>query len=87
MTDTCFYNFPNGVENFLETYYEICTAIEDARHKEDSETKEIQEKEGSAGIYELANELTLKFEKEHKGFEWDGEFLEEIEEFLQKELK
>ena len=45
--------------------------------------KTIQETKGTTGFYELAKELTYEFEKKFEGKEWDGEFFDEIEKFIQ----
>jgi hypothetical protein len=33
-------------------------------------------------MYELAEELTDRFEKMHEGYEWDGDYFDTIEEFM-----
>ena len=38
--------------------------------------------QGTGGMYELAEELTDEFEKLNADREWDGEFFDEIEEFI-----
>jgi hypothetical protein len=42
------------------------------------------EAQGHGGLYELAEELTDKFEAENEGVEWgmDKEYFEEIQNFL-----
>jgi hypothetical protein len=47
--------------------------------------KTIKEK-GHGGLYELAEDLTDEFETINKNREWDGEFFEEIETFLNEKL-
>ena len=42
--------------------------------------------QGAGGFYELAQELTDKFEMLNKDREWDGDFWDEIEQFLESEL-
>jgi len=76
---------PNGVTSCLETHFVIVECI--TLNLEKSEVcKEIQEQEGHPGLYALALELTLEFEKRHKGREWDGEWLEVLWEFCDKKL-
>ena len=47
----------------------------------------VLEAQGRGGLYELAKELTDKFENKYKGKEWDGEFFDTINEFLEEELR
>jgi hypothetical protein len=73
--------FPNGFESWCKTYYEIvdfliCT----------SKVVKFYKQNSTGGMYELARELTDKFETLNKGREWNGEFFEELEHFLIKEL-
>ncbi|MCA6431217.1 MAG: hypothetical protein IM613_17415 [Cytophagales bacterium] len=80
--------FPNGFSSWYETFYEIAAAIGiEANGFEPSglvaQTLEVQ---GTGGLYELAKELTDKFEMSNKGREWDGDFFDEIEAFIEKEL-
>lgn len=86
--------FPNGFESWQETHYEVVAAIttelisyyphDNSNHGLLRAT--LQEK-GHGGLYELANDLTDEFENLHQGREWDGEFFDEIETFLNKKLK
>ena len=85
------HSMPNGFVNWLETYYEVVGAImlEISKDIPTGIVKEILDSQGSKGFYDFAEELTNKFEKEFEGYNWgtDAEFLEEIEKFLEKELK
>ena len=80
--------FPNGFESWCETYYEIVSflTLEYERDSVTSKVAEFYERNGMRGMYELARELTDEFETLNKGREWNGEFFEEIEHFLIKEL-
>lgn len=81
--------FPNGFTSWQETHFEVAAAIA-AKLSEDvpaGRVAEVQENHGHGGLYELAEELTDKFEESTQGREWDGEFFDEIEEFLENELK
>jgi len=82
--------FPNGVECFLETHFEVSCAIGAALSKEGLTglPKRRYEEQGTGGMYELAQELTTKFENQYKDVLWgkDLEFFETIEGFLNKEL-
>ncbi len=85
--------FPNGFESWQETHYEVVAAItiklladdQYAEFRDDLACLTIREK-GHGGLYELAYDLTDEFENLHQGREWDGEFFEEIENFLDEKL-
>lgn len=85
--------FPNGFTSWQETHYEVVCAITqsillDEKEPEFKNKATRENEEGGTGrLYELAEDLTDKFEKLNAGREWDGEFFDEIEDFLQKELK
>lgn len=78
--------FPNGVSEWIETHHEIVAAIERQVNIPSSKCSLIVEMQGTGGLYELAESLTDKFETLHAGKEWDGEFFEAIELFLQTEI-
>ena len=81
-------NFPNGIPCYLETHFEISGAI--AREfAKDTPTAVVADRhaaQGHGGLYELAEELTDKFESEHANVIWDGEYFDEIEKFLAENL-
>lgn len=83
--------FPNGFTSWQETHYEVVSAIErswNAMGESDSQVvSERQLAQGHGGLYELAEELTDEFEALNAGREWDGEFFDEIEVFLDRKLK
>jgi hypothetical protein len=54
--------------------------------KDDSLATKIQEKRGHGGLYELAEAWANEFEEKHKGREWDGEFFDEIDKFLDEKF-
>jgi hypothetical protein len=85
--------FPNGFAAWQETHYEVVAAITNeiaddlnSEFREDLVHKTLREN-GHGGLYELAEELTDEFELLIKGREWDGEFFEEIERFLDEKFK
>jgi hypothetical protein len=83
-------NFPNGFASWMETHFHVASAIALELEKDTITSKVIAERyeaQGSGGMYELSEELTDKFEKMNKGKFWDGEYLDEIDEFLEKEIK
>jgi hypothetical protein len=85
-------NFPNGFASWQETHYEVVAAIivAHAMHTHEIDHSELLEKtikeKGHGGLYELAEDLTDEFETINKNREWDGEFFEEIETFLNEKL-
>lgn len=77
----------NGLTSWHETHFEIVSEIVLRLHKDDSTLlKYYNQHNGIGGMYELAEELTDKFEKKFEDFEWDGEFFDEIEKFCETEL-
>jgi hypothetical protein len=81
--------YPNGLTCYLETHHEIVSEITQLEGNGHSDrVTERREEQGQGGIYELAIELTDKFEKENKGVLWgeDKMFYDEIEIFLKNEL-
>lgn len=80
--------FPNGFTSWYETHYEVCNKVEYYLEIErDTRVSKVQEKRGRGGLYELAKTLTDEFETKYEGKEWDGEFFDAIDLFLNKELK
>lgn len=81
--------FSNGFTSWIETHHEVVKAItlRMADDEYNGAARARAEAQGTGGLYELAEELTDKFEAANKGRQWDGEFFEEVEEFLNQELK
>jgi hypothetical protein len=84
--------FPNGFPSWYETFYEVVDTItyimenNDFIHPLYKECNKRYNSQGRCGLYELAKGLTDKFELKNKDRSWDGEFFEEIDKFLEKEL-
>ena len=80
--------FFNGFESWHETHYEVVQAItmEQAKDEPQGLVKERHDAQGHGGLYELAVELTNEFEKLNEGREWDGEFFDEIDKFMNNKL-
>lgn len=81
------HTFVNGFTSWVETYYEIVSAIELQRNREElfqpRVIKHVQNTQGTGGFYELAEDLTNKFEKAYKGETWEEkDFFETIESFI-----
>jgi len=81
-------DFPNGFTSWYETFFEIASAISHVARQEFPRgvVAEVQQAQGTGGLYELAEELTDKFEALHTGRHWDGEFFDELEVYMSKEL-
>jgi hypothetical protein len=81
-------NFPNGFESWAETHHEVVSAITLTMNQDEYPIKleEIQLSQGSGGIWEFCIELTDEFEKLNDGRVWDGEFYDEIEEFINSKI-
>lgn len=82
-------HFPNGFTSWMETHHQVVEAITLNLSKEryEGEVKRRYDAQGRGGIWELAEELTDKFEKLTHDHEWNGEYFDELEEFLTEELK
>lgn len=80
----------NNVEDYLETYHEITAYITLALY-EDKKCVVTQRyaDQGHGGMYELAKEWADEFHSLHAETEWDGEWLEVLDEFFnnKNELK
>jgi hypothetical protein len=81
--------FPNGFASWQETHFEVVCAIDLARQSvlyittdKKGVVEQTLETQGSGGLYELAERLTDEFETLNAGRLWDGEFFEEIWDFL-----
>jgi hypothetical protein len=81
-------------EDYLETHYEIVKAIvlrekfldDNNLMDEDPVIGKILNEKGMGGLWELATELTDEFQSLNKDREWDGEFFDELENFLENKL-
>ena len=80
--------FPNGVESYLETYYEVVGKIQyDLNVGSKNLTWKINESQGKKGLYDLAQDLTLKFEQQYAPTWFEiYDFYETIDKFLEEEL-
>ena len=82
--------FPNGFLSWMETHHEVVSFLtlnyeRDKTHN--GKVSRILEEQGTGGLYEFAEDLTDKFENENKDKSWDGDFFEELESFLMKQVK
>lgn len=79
----------NGIESWIETHHEVVSRIAiylNRNHNLEGVIGRRYEEQGTGGMYELGQELTDKFEAEHEGALWDGNYFDEIEKFLDREL-
>lgn len=84
MTQQEFNNkFPNGFTAWHETHFEVVCHLFELSELPGSLAYEANEEGGSGRLYELAEELTDKFENAHIGVEWDGDFMDSIHAFLE----
>lgn len=94
--------FPNGVTSWKETHFEMVASITVLRGGEPflcpgdilplvdkihPFIQKIDDTQGTGGFYELAEDWTNEFELKHLNREWDGEYYDEIEEFVKQKLK
>jgi hypothetical protein len=82
--------FPNGFTSWMETHHEVVefiTLVLNERGQINGVVGEVQDSQGTGGLYELAEQWTDEFEKKNKGREWDGEFFDEVGEFLHEKNK
>jgi hypothetical protein len=82
--------FKNDFESWCETNFEIVKAITEDLNKPEPFFTVLQKRlneQGTGGLYELAQDLTDKFEEKFKDHIWDGEFFDEIENFIHEELR
>jgi hypothetical protein len=78
------FTFPNGFESWHETHYQISAAIHSRQqgHPISGLVHDTQKGMGLAGLPALAVHLTNEFEQANEGREWDGEYFEAIETFV-----
>lgn len=70
---------------YLETHYEVVSALEQAKSLSfDSNNNLIRyyDNHGMGGMWELAKSITDDFETLYRGKEWDGEWLETLEDYI-----
>jgi len=75
---------------WAETHYEIAAMIETELGQTGRKTNpfltRMYEKSGRAAKWELAYTLTNKFQTIHAETQWDGEWLETLEDFFKTEI-
>lgn len=85
------FNSGETFESWHETHFEIVQWITLMADQEGNFVSELAESQGTGGLYELAKDLTDKFETLYSGVEWgideDTQYFDIIEDFLDGELK
>jgi hypothetical protein len=76
--------FPNGFLSWQETYFEVVSYINQTVEILGSISNLAREEGGIGRLYELAENLTDEFEWQYEGIEWDGDYFDKIEIFLNK---
>lgn len=72
-----------NMDDYLETYFEIVGGIFYAMNSQEPSVVRLRyEEQGRCGMYELAKEWADEFHSLHADTEWDGEWLEVLDEFV-----
>ena len=79
---------PNGLMSWAESHFLIVTAINSAYQDESSaKVLLLVEQDGIAGLFNLAYLLTIEFERQYSGSDWEVlDFYETMERFMEKML-
>ena len=79
--------YPNGIQGWLDTYYHISTDIGQIKKMWSPRLDRLHKRlQGSPGWRDLAEELTDEFELINKDRFWDGEFYEEVDDFVSRKI-
>lgn len=80
--------FPNGFESWQETHFEIVAQLVTMRKGGDVPEflHQVQKDLGRCGFYSYAKLWADEFEKLHAGREWDGEFFDELDYFVERKV-
>ena len=80
----------NGFRSWAETHHEIVTIINYQIDRDFGDIPrlldEILSTEGTGGIYDLCIDLTTEFESINEGRVWDGDWLDEVIEFVKEKI-
>ena len=84
-------DFPNGFESWQKTHFEVVEVLVYMRNlEEDKKPKSFSEaldQSASEDLYNLALNLTNKYEEQTKGKERKRNLFDEIEDFVWSEVK
>jgi hypothetical protein len=75
-----------GFECYLESHYEITAAIERAEDKALME-EDINLFDGMGSKWQAAQEFTTEFERTNQARQWDGEWHDELEQYMANKIK
>jgi len=80
--------FPNGLRSWMETHFEVTCFINNimAGDMTSGTIAELYEGGGIGTMYDLAFSLTEEWESAHVGRQWDGEWSDELREWLRSRL-
>ena len=82
------FSIPNGFYSWVRTHHEVVMLIstEHASKMEAIRTSKYHSGDRMTFI-DYAIDWTNEFEKKNKDRQWDGEFLEEIEQFVEQQVQ
>jgi hypothetical protein len=78
--------FVNGFDSWIETYSEISRLIRELIENENPNITKLYEEVGYGLIYELSKKFTNEFEYINKNKEWDGDWFDALENFIESEF-
>lgn len=77
-------NKPGG--DYLETYYEMVSQLETLKNQPGNQVADVYDHGGTGSMYEMAEEWTDEFQREHEGKQWNGEFFDAVDRFVENKL-
>lgn len=81
---------PNGIVQFSETLHDIAGRaeyqLEEGSARDAKELEAAQREGGSFAVKELVRNWATEFEKRNEGRDWDGEYVDEIDEFIGEKI-
>lgn len=79
--------FENNKSTYLETHYEVSVRLyynlNRGQGAEYRKLMDLYEKHGRGIMWQLAEQITDSFEKQNEGSEWDGEWEDEVGNFIE----
>lgn len=81
------FEFVNGFDSWIETYSEISRLIRELIDNENPIISKEYAETGYGLIYEKSKELTNEFESLTKDCDWDGDWFDELESFIENKFK
>lgn len=84
-------DFPNGFESWQKTHFEVvevlCFMRDLEEEKQPKSFSELIDRTASEGMYNLALQLTNKYEEQTKGKKREQSLFDEIESFVWTEVR